>query len=61
VYGALKLHLVDMAVSAADLPAAEADRRNVQVGLSEWLEIHGRPRPWWLNSEFQDTRYDATK
>jgi hypothetical protein len=31
-----------MAVGAADLPAAETDRRNFQVGSSEMPELHGR-------------------
>jgi hypothetical protein len=35
VNGTLKLRFFDMAVSAADLPAAEADRRNIQAGSSE--------------------------
>ena len=33
--GAAELALVDPAISAADLPAAEADRRYLEVGLAE--------------------------
>jgi hypothetical protein len=43
VHGALKLKFINMAVSTADLPAAETDRRNLQVGSSEGPELHGRP------------------
>src|ERR1700731_72678 len=36
----MKLYFVYMAVGAADLPAAEADCRNLQAGSSELPEFH---------------------
>jgi len=39
VHGAMKLYFVYMAVGAADLPAAEADCRNLQAGSSELPEL----------------------
>ena len=40
---AAELGLVDVAVAAADLPAAEADGRDLEPGASEWSKLHVRP------------------
>ena len=42
--GAAELRLLDLPVAAADLPAAEADGRDVEPGPSEWSMFHGVPR-----------------
>src|ERR1700730_3444091 len=43
LHGALELGVGDPAVSAADLPAAEADRRDLEVGVAEWSIFHAFP------------------
>ena len=40
--GAHELRLLDVAVAAADLPAAEADGRDLEAGPSERSLLHGR-------------------
>jgi hypothetical protein len=42
--GALKLALLDPAVSAADFPASEPDRRDLEVSLAELPIFHAIPR-----------------
>jgi hypothetical protein len=44
--GAPELALVDPAVGAADLPATEPDRRDLEVGLAELPVFHAFPRPF---------------
>src|SRR5260221_12928739 len=41
--GVLKLALVDPAVRAADFPATEPDRRDLEVGLAELAIFHRNP------------------
>jgi hypothetical protein len=41
--GAAELILVDAAVGAADLPAAKADRRGSEPGLSKLPAFHAAP------------------
>ena len=44
-HGADELRLLDLPVAAADLPAAEADRRDLESRPSEWSPLHGGPPP----------------
>ena len=41
--GPVELRLLDVAVAAADLPAAEADGRDLEAGLPERSELHCFP------------------
>ena len=47
LHGALELGLVDPAIGAADLPAAEPDRRDLELGSPELPVFHAHPRPFY--------------